>query len=256
MTADQHTPISADSYDRAYFLEHMDGADEFVYTQGQTVAPRLHYALQLAHVQPGQRVLDIGCGRGEATWRCAERRGRAHGLDFSWDALQISRQLALRAKEQGLQIELEQASAYHLPFANDSFDTALMFDIAEHLYAEELLATFAQVRRVLKQRGRLIVHTMPNADYYRWGYPVYRALMRLLGHKLPRDPRQRWYRGETHVNVQTPRSLRKALQAAGFVSVKVWLRPLGGSALSRLLLSLYPIRWILCNDILAVAAKS
>lgn len=256
MTPDPCTPVSADSYDRAYFLEHMDGAEEFVCTPGQTMAPRLRYALQIADLQPGQRVLDIGCGRGEVTWRCASRRGVAHGLDFSWAALQISRQLALRAKQQGLQMELEQASAYHLPFANDSFDTALMLDIAEHLFAEELLATLIEIHRVLRPGGRLIVHTMPNADYYHWGYPVYRALMRLLGHKLPRDPRQRWYRGETHVNVQTPRSLRRTLQAADFASVKVWLRPLSGRTLSRFLLSLYPMRWILCNDILAVAVKS
>jgi len=252
---DDFQPVPAEVYNRDYFLHHMEGADDFEQTRGGVLSPRLAYALELAHVQPGQCVLDLGCGRGEVAWRCAQLQAEAHGLDYSRAALEISAELRAQAQRAGMVMHLEQAVAYQLPFAAQSFDSVLMLDIVEHLYSPELLSTFVEVHRILKPGGKLIIHTMPNADYYRWGYPLYRFTLGWLGRNLPRDPRQRWYRGETHVNVQSPVSLRQALRTAGFVSPRVWLQPLNNSPRMRWLIGLYPLRWILCNDILAVVAK-
>jgi len=248
-------PIPSETYDRAYFLGHMDGADEFTQTQGEALPLRLEYALKLADARPGQRLLDLGCGRGEMTWQCARRGAQAHGVDYARAALEISAELRARLFTEGISWHLEQAVAYALPFANQSFDAVLMLDIVEHLHTPELLAAFIEVRRILRPEGRLIVHTMPNADYYRWGYPIYRLLMKALGQNLPSDPRQRWYRGETHVNVQSPDRLRRTLQAAGFGAPKIWLKPLTADKRVRWLTGMYPLRWVLCNDILAIAVK-
>ena len=123
----------------------MDGADEFVSSNGQFISFRLNYVLQLAQVQAGKPVMELGCGRGEATWQCARLKGYAVGLDFSSTAMQISSKLkSARAR---LWMNLTQASAYHLPFANDSFQTVLMLDVVEHL--NELWATLVEVRRIL-----------------------------------------------------------------------------------------------------------
>ncbi|MCL6649325.1 MAG: glycosyltransferase [Chloroflexi bacterium] len=239
-------------YDRAYYLDHMEGAAEFVASGGEALSPRLAFTLELVDCSPGQRVLDLGCGRGEVVWHLARAGVDAHGADFSRDALFIAREL----RGQGARApQLEAATATALPYRDESFDTVLMLDLVEHLYPEELLAAFREVRRVLRPRGRLVVHTMPNADYYRWGYPLYRLLARLAGQRLPKDPRQRWYRGETHVNIQTPRRLRRTLREAGFPVVDVWLEPLTGGRLATLLARPPLLRTLLANDIFAVAEK-
>jgi glycosyltransferase involved in cell wall biosynthesis/ubiquinone/menaquinone biosynthesis C-methylase UbiE len=242
--------IPPSAYDRDYYLVHMDGATEFARTGGHRLAPRLAYALQLIKLGAGQRVLDLGCGRGEVAWQVAQSGAEAHGADFSLDALAIARGLDRTGS-----IRLEAAAATALPFQDETFDSVFMLDLVEHLYPDQLLETFREVLRILKPRGRLVVHTMPNADYYRFGYPVYRALARVVGRSLPRDPRRRWYRGETHVNIQTPRSLRRALTEAGFPVVDVWLQPLTGSHLANLAGALPVLRAVLCNDILAIAEK-
>ncbi|MCS6800718.1 MAG: class I SAM-dependent methyltransferase [Chloroflexota bacterium] len=238
------------AYDRAYYLVHMEGAADFVRSGGAVLSPRLVYALELVEHGPGQRILDLGCGRGEVAWHLARSGADVHAVDFSLDALAIVRQL-----DRNGDVRLEAASATALPFRDETIDSVLMLDLVEHLYPDQLRASFREVLRVLRPGGRLVIHTMPNADYYRFGYPLYRALARLAGRTLPRDPRRRWYRGETHVNIQTPRRLRRALAEAGFPVVDVWLHPLTGGRLAKALGTLPGLKAVLCNDILAIAEK-
>jgi ubiquinone/menaquinone biosynthesis C-methylase UbiE len=256
MTEQRERPTTPDDvYNEFYFLEAMDGAEEFALSGGQKITRRLDYALQIADIQPNQRILDLGCGRGEITFQCAHKHAHAHGLDYSAAAINIANSLKMQARSLGLQMDLERARSDHLPFANGSFDIVFMLDIVEHLYPEELSRTLYEAQRILRTGGQLIIHTMPNADYYNWGYPIYRMLMGWIGRRLPNEPRARWYRGETHVNIQNPRQLKKAVRQSGFFPVDVWLKPQTGTKLCRFVTNLPPWRWILINDILCKARK-
>jgi ubiquinone/menaquinone biosynthesis C-methylase UbiE len=247
--------VPAEVYDQSYYLNSMEGADEFIDSGGQKLSYRLEFSINLAKITPGERVLDIGCGRGEAALNCALRGAKAHGLDYSSAAMHIARQLMDYARRNDMDMSLEQALADQLPFADNSFDKVFMLDIVEHLHQPDLERTFVEVYRILKPGANLVIHTMPNADYYRWGYPMYRSVMALFGQKLPRDPRSRWYRGDTHVNIQNPRRLRQALIESGFSQVHVWIDTLTDRSLIRTLLSIGPWRWVLLNDILGIAVK-
>jgi SAM-dependent methyltransferase len=68
----------------------------------------------------GRSVLDVGCRDGGYVRYCHELGRRAAGVDV---ALQRTR---------GVNLPLVQASAGALPFASDSFDTVLVFDVLEH----------------------------------------------------------------------------------------------------------------------------
>jgi cyclopropane fatty-acyl-phospholipid synthase-like methyltransferase len=255
--------VPSSSYDESYYLEYMDGANEFVSSEGQYTSARLRYILNLAQVRPGKLVLELGCGRGEATWQCARRGGHAVGLDFAPTALHISSELRARAREQGLGMELIQALAYRLPFICDCFDTVLMLDIVEHLYPEELLTALNEVKRVLRPGGQVIVHTMPNTWYYKIGYRIFRFIQRLRGKQLPTDPRDRWGYREVHVNEQNLVLLRREFRESG-LKPKVWLYSTESfnheankyvRFAMRTLVTIYPFKWLFCNEIFAIAAK-
>lgn len=254
---DDKRGVPSDTYSREYFLTECDGHVEF---QEGRLPSRLQAALGFAGELKGKRILDVGCGRGEVVLYCLRRGAEACGVDYSADALLLARQGA--GDEPG---RFQRADARYLPFQNATFDLALMLDIVEHLYPAELALALADVRRVLKPGGKLIVHTMPNLWYYRLGYPLFRWVQQLRGKILPRDPRARWqFVSAVHVNEQTPLALQRSLKEAGFAA-RVWLQPTQSYAeersalvrsVMRFLATVYPFRWVFCDDIFALASKS
>ncbi|MBC8504178.1 MAG: methyltransferase domain-containing protein [Chloroflexi bacterium] len=251
--------IEQDAYTQEYYLAACEGHKEFITTQGRNLPQRLSRPLELAHIQPGQFILDIGCGRGEITLHCAQKKAFTWGLDYAPEALQLTKRLP-NSREMAFQ----QANALYLPFAENSIDTIFMLDIVEHLTPEGLVASLNEVHRILKPSGKLIVHTMPNLWYYRFGYPLFRLIQQLRGQESPKDPRSRWRYAHLHVNEQNPLKLKNTLSAVNF-HTKVWLESTQdytreSNKIIRVImqtLSRLPVlKWIFCNDIFAISIKN
>jgi SAM-dependent methyltransferase len=211
-------PVPADRYSEELLLAFTGGDyAEFVRTQGAGLRPRLVRSLALARVGPGVRVLDLGCGRGEASFHAAARGARVWALDYSPDCLALTRRsLALAPPVVRARVELVRADATALPLPDRSVDRALMLDVVEHLHPWQLALALREVRRVLKPDGWLVVHTVPNRWALAYGYP----LLRLVRPSLPADPRTAYER-EVHVNEQDLVGLRRLLRACGF-EARVW----------------------------------
>jgi|GEM_PF-315181 len=255
--------VPSATYSRQYFLTECDGHAEFL---TGTVPLRLKTALRLAGQLRGKKVLDVGSGRGEVIFYCAQSGADAYGIDYSSDALGLAQAAWPNDTGGGRGLaHFQLANAQHLPFKEKTFDVAFMLDIVEHLYPEQLLYALREVHRTLKEDGVLIIHTMPNIWYYRIGYPLYRLVQRMRGQRLPRDPRQRWqFVSAVHVNEQDIWRLRRALRSAGF-HARVWLQPTRSyneeknrviRFFMRILSSWYPFRWVFCDDIFALARKA
>jgi len=264
-------PVDASRYDADYFLTECEGYQEFVSSGGRVLSGRLVAALAHVEVLPGMRVLDVGCGRGESLVWLMKRGVEVWGLDYATDALRLAKS-ALRTADDaersgpGAQKPggLFAANARQLPFLSSSFDRLLMLDIIEHLHPWELQQALQEAHRVLRKDGKLVVHTAPNLWYYRLGYPLFRLFQRLRGVQLPQDPRQRFRsHPHVHVNEQSPRSLVQALRAAGF-QPRIWLEDTQrrwatqgrlSYVLGWLATHIYPLKWVFCGDILAVASR-
>jgi ubiquinone/menaquinone biosynthesis C-methylase UbiE len=252
--------VPAEVYDADYFLQGCEGYEEFLHGG---VSQRLLAGLNLVSIQPGQRALDIACGRGDAAFWLADQGAWVWGLDYSTQALHIARDRA-QALTSSNRMCLSAANARVLPFADDSFDHALMMDVLEHLYPWELHEALSEAHRVLRPGGRLVVHTAPNLWHYRVGYPVFRFTERVRGRKLPADPRQRFrYHSLMHVNEQSPRSLKQAMSRVGFrVRIRVdssrtdWGR-MGklSRCAGRIATSLFLVKWVTSSDIFAIGFK-
>ena len=254
--------ILSDAYSANYYRKDCHGHKEFNATQGDVLPKRLAYPLELAHLVPNMNVLDLGCGRGELSLHCARSGAQVWGLDYAQQALSFTKSLASLGTHKN-KIAFQRASAVQLPFTDNCFDIIFMLDIIEQLYPSELTIALDEVRRVLKDNGRLIIHTMPNLWYYHFGYPFFKFFQMFRGKKLPNNPRARGAYSHLHVNEQTPWRLKKALITSQFQS-RVWLKDVQDYNREqnhfvrrgmRWLTATPPFKWIFCNDILAIGIK-
>lgn len=255
-------PVSPDVYTEEYYLNCASGFSFFDETAGLELPPLLRRFLDRMGIEPGMRVLDVGCGRGEVALNAALRGAQATGIDYADAALGLARKLLAAHGGAAERVTLAKCDAKHMPFPDHTFDRALMLDVVEHLQPWELDLALAEVFRVLKPGGRLYVHTMPNLHFYRWVYPPLRVLARVAqGKRLPRDPRSQ-YEHDMHVNEQTPRMVREGLARAGF-EPSVWFSDFVRSPLDRGLLDRvvrgagkrFPLRPVATFNIFAEARR-
>ena len=109
-----------------------------------------------ANIQPGQTVLDAGCGTGTLTLliKQAEPGAVVYGLDMDFQALSIAREKAHKA---GKNIMLQLGSAACLPYPDASFDRVFASLMLHHLTRQDKQHMLQEAFRVLKPGGELHV---------------------------------------------------------------------------------------------------
>lgn len=104
--------------------------------------------------QPGDQVLDIGCGTGYFTRRAARAvtpGGHAVGIDPSRPVIDYATRLA------PANCTFHLASAQALPHPDASFDVVISSLAIHHLHPDERLTALREMRRVLRPGGRLLI---------------------------------------------------------------------------------------------------
>ena len=262
-------PLSSDIYDREYFLsDKCEGFDRFEEDRG--VSALKEKELALLNVSAGQSVLDAGCGRGEVLLACAAQGAHITGIDYSEAAVEIARE-TLSDVEGAVVLR---GDITDLPFDEASFDSVLFGDVIEHIDPDQTPLALAEILRVLKPGGRLVVHTAPNLLFLKMGWPVARLGMRALGRGDSVRSLDTWIEEskQFHVNEQSVFTLRRILRNAGYADVNTWIdkdvlrsgehhlteglaSDSGSLSLAARVMGTKPFRTVLGNDVYATASK-
>lgn len=130
--------------------------------------------LKQAELQPGARVVDLGCGTATLTLlaKAACPGADVVGLDGDPEVLERARGKARRA---GAVLSFDRAMSRQMPYDDNSFDVVLSSLFFHHLTRDAKRATLREVRRVLKPGGELHV-----ADWGKAANPLMRALFVLV----------------------------------------------------------------------------
>jgi SAM-dependent methyltransferase len=151
----------------------------------QFVGPLLDRA---AGARAGLRLLDCGCGTG-SNLRLLGRYGTAWGFDLTHSGLQIARGAGLE--------RVARASAGSVPFPSSAFDIVTSFDVLYCLPEPVERDAVAEMWRVLKPGGWLIVnvaampilrgnHSVLSAELRRYTRGSLRALLEGAGFRIER----------------------------------------------------------------------
>src|SRR3989337_1666309 len=110
--------------------------------------------VEQAQIEPGHRVLDLGCGTGTLTILIKQLHPEAQvvGLDGDPKVLAIARAKAAKA---GVEIALVRGMAFVLPFPDRSFDRVLSSLVLHHLNHDNKVRTLNEVFRLLQPGGQL-----------------------------------------------------------------------------------------------------
>ena len=120
--------------------------------------------LEAAHPEPGEVILEVGCGTGVLDRWLARRTGGANrivGVDINPFML---REAAALARQEGLErlITFREGNAEALPFPDGSFDVTMSSTVIQRADADRMLA---EMVRVTRPGGRVAVlghaHDMP-----------------------------------------------------------------------------------------------
>lgn len=130
-----------------------------------------------ANPQPGERILDLGCGTGTLVIMIQRRQPAAEiiGLDGDDQVLEIARQKAMQA---GLTaIRWDKGLADNLSYPADTFDKVVSSLMLHHLTLPDKRRAFQEVFRVLKPGGSFHI-----ADFG----PPHDGLMRFVARYMSR----------------------------------------------------------------------
>lgn len=191
------------------------------------------YTVDLAAmgVQPGQRVLDLGCGRGRHLTQALTYPIQVVGADIDFWELYVGKYMVVfahgRRYHPDATMYVVQADGARLPFPDGSFDHVICAETLEHV--PDPVAVVDEIVRVLRPGGTA-AFSVPDV----YAETVMKALCDLLGFQ------ERYFRMTSgHVRVFRRGQLSRLLRDRGLLPYRVTRREVLDSFywLARLLIS-------------------
>jgi SAM-dependent methyltransferase len=191
-------------------------------------APWAAVLLELAQLQPGERVLDAACGTGVVARAALARvgaAGKVTGVDLNPAMLEVARPTPDGA---GQAIAWQEGNLEALPFADGSFDVVLCQQGLQ--FCPNKAAAAKELHRVLREGGRLTLSVWREIRHF----PYMIALTSALANHVSAEASQRM---SAPCSFGSADALRAVLSQGGFkdVQVRIDILPMRVASLERFL---------------------
>ncbi|HDL18915.1 MAG TPA: class I SAM-dependent methyltransferase [Bacteroidetes bacterium] len=175
------------------------------------------YERLLAPLQPGRKVLDIGCGTGKLTLKAARKGAFVKGIDLNPEMLAIAKK---HAADEGFEqnIEFSEIGVAELSGEKtESYDVVTSGLCFSELSEDEINYTLKEIKRLLKPDGYLLIadEVVPENYIKKIIHFIFRLPLALITYIL------------TQTTTQAVKNLPKKIDAAGFFIASVRLNKMG-----------------------------
>jgi cyclopropane-fatty-acyl-phospholipid synthase len=132
-----------------------------LFSQGATTLEeaqeaKLELVCKKLALEPGQRVLDVGCGWGSFAMHAAAKHGvQVVGITLSEPQAELARR---RAEERGLADKVDIRVMDYRELAGEPFDAVASIGMVEHVGSSQIDVYARQVARLVKPGGRVLNH--------------------------------------------------------------------------------------------------
>jgi ubiquinone/menaquinone biosynthesis C-methylase UbiE len=131
--------------------------------------------LDQAAIEPGQRVLDLGCGTGTLAILAKQAIPDAEVVGLDGDP-NILEQARAKAQTAGLEVRFDNGYSTELPYEAESLDRVLSTLFFHHLTTDDKRKTLSEINRILRPDGELHIadFTRPSDPLMAVGFTVVR----------------------------------------------------------------------------------
>jgi ubiquinone/menaquinone biosynthesis C-methylase UbiE len=143
----KNSEIPQHLYDENYYNNNCDG-----YTPNGEPGPRLKKLF--SYIKGPSTIIDIGCGRGELS-KSLSNTCQILSVDYSYASCKIFEKI-IGDSQPFLRHDVSKG----LPWIKDEyFEIAVLSDIMEHLYDEQLSILCPEILRITKKEGLILIDT-------------------------------------------------------------------------------------------------
>jgi ubiquinone/menaquinone biosynthesis C-methylase UbiE len=168
-------------------------------TTAAQLEPAAEVVVERAALLPGERVLDLGCGTGNAALVAARAGGEVIGVDPAARLLDVAR---WRAETEGLSVSFQAGDASSIPLPDGSVDAIV--SVFAVIFAPDPKVSAAEMSRVLTSTGRIVVSAwQPEGAIYEMNKVASETMMRALGTPPPQGGFA-WHERDALVDVFAP----------------------------------------------------
>jgi SAM-dependent methyltransferase len=147
----------------------------------EQLLPAARVVVERAALQPHERVLDLGCGSGNAALLAAEQGADVIGVDPAQRLLDVAQ---ARAAVAGRDIRLLRGEAASLPVDDASIDAIL--SVFAVIFAPDVRGAVAEMARVLDPGGRIVLSAwIPTGAVFDMNSVAESAVREVLGAPPP-----------------------------------------------------------------------
>ena len=174
------------------------GHYEFAAEQVQLL-PAAAAVIETAAILPGERVLDVGCGTGNAAFLAARHSSHVTGIDPASRLLEVAR---ARAADENKDVTFRQGEAASLPAGDASVD--VIVSVFAVIFASDPAAAATEMSRVLAPGGRIVLSAwIPAGAIFEITAAISSAVRQVLG--APARASFAWHDRDSLVSLFSPR---------------------------------------------------